>query len=72
MFYQVGSFRNYSFIFDSDDETCELMSNERIKESGVDIQYLNMSFFSGSKFRMMFPNIYRNVSGIIFRSQGLN
>ena len=38
MFYQVGSFRNYSFIFDSDDETCELMSNERIKESGVDIQ----------------------------------
>lgn len=38
MYYIVGSWKNYSFVFDSSDNSCEMVDNDKLKNSGIACQ----------------------------------
>lgn len=54
MYYEVGeTFDGYRFIFDSDDNSCELVKYEDLIDSGVDFKSLVKQTFDYNKFRML-------------------
>lgn len=54
MFYEVGKYRDWVFIYDSSDETCEMVEYQSLKESGVAYKKRGMQIANFSKIRMMY------------------
>lgn len=56
MFYECGQLNNYVYVYDSDDNTCELVKKKRLKDSGIVLSNeCIMNSFDIARLRMMYP-----------------
>lgn len=58
MFYTVGQWRKYSFVYDSDDGSCEMVLSSKLKEVGCKKFKGNQSEFSKLRVVYGFNNSY--------------
>lgn len=54
MYYIVGRNKDHVFVFDSSDSSCELVSSDRLKESGVEYHEQDSTQFNVMKLRTLY------------------
>lgn len=54
MFYKVGEWKDYDFIYDSSDSSCEMVLEDKLNKSGVVIESLKQSQISPAKLSMLY------------------
>lgn len=60
MYYKVGNFYNMSFIYDSNDNSCEIVKNKVLKSSGLVVEKMSPVHQDINKIRTLYGFMQRN------------
>ena len=69
MFYIVDYYGDYVFVFDSDDNSCEMVLRSNLKTSGVAYDFLLRKSIEPYKIKMIYSGSNSKAKGIIFDKQ---
>lgn len=54
MYYRVGHWKDYSFVYDSDDNSCEMIRDVVLGKSSIGVENLFVKYFDINKMRMLY------------------